>query len=51
MSKKDTKRITIVIDTTIDKALRRIQANLILKDGESHSFSQVLNNTLKKGLA
>lgn len=50
MSKKDTKRITIVIDETIDKALRRIQANLILKDGLNHSFSKVLNDTLKKGL-
>ncbi len=44
------KRVTIVIDKENDKALRRIQANLILKDGESHSFSQVLNDTLKKGL-
>jgi len=44
------KRVTIVIDKENDRALRRIQANLILKDGESHSFSQVLNDTLKKGL-
>jgi len=44
------KRITIVIDEKIDKQLRRIQANLILDDGESHSFSQVLNDTLKKAL-
>ena len=44
------KRVTIVIDKEIDKALRRIQANLILKDGECHSFSAVLNDTLRKGL-
>jgi len=50
MLKRPTKRITIVIDETIDKALRRIQANLILKDGKNHSFSQVLNDVLKKGL-
>lgn len=51
MSKKDTKRITIVIDASIDKALRKIQATLILKDGLNHSFSGILNDTLKKGLA
>lgn len=44
------KRITIVIDSKIDQQLRRIQANLILKDGQSHSFSAVLNDTLRKGL-
>lgn len=44
------KRVTIVIDEKIDKALRRMQANLILKDGNSHSYSQVLNDVLKKGL-
>lgn len=44
------KRVTIVIDETIDKQLRRIQANLILKDGNNHSYSRVLNDTLKKGL-
>jgi len=44
------KRITIVIDEKLEKQLRIMQANLILKDGQSHSFSQVLNDTLKKVL-
>ena len=44
------KRVTIVIDTEIDKTIRRKQANLILDDGESHSYSQVLNDILRKGL-
>lgn len=44
------KRVTITIDDKIDKTLRRMQANLILLDGESHSYSQVLNDTLRQGL-
>ena len=44
------KRITIVINENLEKKLRIIQANLILKDGKSHSFSQVLNDTLAKVL-
>ena len=44
------KRVTIVIDEKIDKQLRVIQCNLIIDDGKSHSYSQVLNDTLKKVL-
>ena len=44
------KRVTIVIDEKIDKELRLIQVKLIIADNQSHSFSQVLNDTLRKGL-
>ncbi len=44
------KRVTITIDEKIDTTLRRIQVELMLADKKSHSYSQVLNDTLKKGL-
>lgn len=44
------KRVTVVIDETIDKELRVRQVKLILADNKSHSFSQVLNDVLRKGL-
>ncbi len=43
-------RITIAIDTEIEKKLRTMQAELIKKTNKSVSFSQVLNNILKEGL-
>ncbi|MCZ6581666.1 MAG: hypothetical protein O6761_00625 [Thaumarchaeota archaeon] len=43
-------RITIAIDTEIEKKLRIMQANLIKKTNKSVSFSHVLNNILKDGL-
>ena len=44
------KRITVMIDNDIDKALRYIQANQIKKNERSVSFSKVLNATLRVGL-
>jgi len=44
------KRITIMIDDELDKKLRVIQANLIQKTNSSVSFSQTLNNQLRKSL-
>lgn len=44
------KRITIVLNEKIEKQVRRLQAHLILEDNESHSFSQVINDVLRKGL-
>ncbi len=43
-------RITIAIDTEIEKKLRTMQAELIKKTNKSVSFSHVLNNILKEGL-
>ncbi len=43
-------RITIAIDTEIEKELRTMQAELIKKTNKSVSFSKVLNDILKKGL-
>ncbi|MDH3618188.1 MAG: hypothetical protein OES14_06100 [Nitrosopumilus sp.] len=44
------KRITIVIDEDIDKKLRLIQAKRITKTNSSVSFSQVLNEAIRKQL-
>ena len=44
------KRITIMIDEDIDKKLRLIQAKQITKTSSSVSFSQVLNESLRKKL-
>ena len=44
------KRVTIMIDETIDKKLRYKQAKLIEKNEGSVSFSRVLNDTLRKCL-
>ena len=43
-------RITIAIDTELEKELRTMQAELIKKTNKSVSFSHVLNNILKEGL-
>jgi len=42
------KRITIVLDDDNDKRLREIQAKLILKEGNSVSFSRVINDEIRK---
>ena len=44
------KRITIMIDEELDKKLRQLQAKLIQETTSSVSYSQVLNDTLKKRL-
>ena len=44
------KRITIMIDDELDKKLRLIQAKQISKTNESVSYSQVINELLRKGL-
>jgi predicted CopG family antitoxin len=44
------KRITIMIDEDIDKKLRQLQAKKIQATSESCSFSEILNDTLKKHL-
>jgi hypothetical protein len=45
-----TKRVTIVLDEDLDKKLRRIQADKIAKTVSSVSFSNVLNEQLRKSL-
>jgi len=45
-----TKRVTIMVDEELDKKLRLIQAKLISKTSSSVSYSQVLNDTLRKQL-
>ena len=44
------KRITIMIDDEIDKKLRLIQAKQIIKTQRSISYSQVINDMLRKQL-
>jgi len=44
------KRVTIILDNDLDKKLRRIQAKEITKTRKSVSFSETMNNILRKGL-
>ena len=44
------KRITIVLDDDLLKKLREKQAKLIRETSESVSFSNVVNNTLRKNI-
>jgi len=44
------KRITIMIDDDLDKKLRLIQAKEITKTSSSISYSQVVNDMLRKQL-
>ena len=44
------KRITIMIDDDLDKKVRLVQAKQIAKTSSSVSFSQVINDTLRKQL-
>ena len=42
------KRVTIMLDEDLDKKLRMIQAKLIQSTNMSVSFSEVINETLRK---
>jgi len=42
------KRVTIMLDDDLDKKLRVIQAKLIQSTNKSVSFSEVINETLRK---
>ena len=44
------KRVTIVLDDELIKKLHEIQAKQIKESTGSVSFSEVINETLKKGL-
>ena len=44
------KRITVMIDDDLDKKLRLLQAKEITKTVQTVSFSQTLNDTLRKNL-
>ena len=44
------KRVTIMIDDDLDKKLRLIQAKEITKTSSSISYSQVVNDMLRKQL-
>lgn len=44
------KRVTIMIDETIDKKLRLIQAKEITNTSTSVSYSKVLNDAIRKQL-
>jgi len=46
----DVRRITIILDEELEGNLRKIQAELIKKTNRSKSFSQVINDLLKKSL-
>lgn len=49
-SENNPKRVTIIIDSDLDKKLRNKQARLIQETSERISFSRVLNDTLRKAL-
>ena len=44
------KRVTIMIDDDLDKKIRLKQAKLIQKTNQSVSFSNVINETIRKCL-
>ena len=44
------KRVTIMIDEDLDKKLRLRQAKMIQQEQVSYSYSEVLNETLRKAL-
>jgi predicted transcriptional regulator len=44
------KRVTIMLDDDLDKKIRNIQAKKISKTGLSYSFSQALNDQLKRAM-
>ena len=44
------KRVTVMIDDDLDKALRERQSRKIKKTQSSYSFSKVLNECLRKEL-
>jgi predicted CopG family antitoxin len=45
------KRTTVMIDDDVDKKLSRLQAKMIQTTSGSVSYSQVINETLKKILS
>ena len=50
MAKIMSKRVTIMIDEGLDKKIRLIQAKAIQSTNSSVSYSQVINETLRKKL-
>ena len=44
------KRVTIMIDDEVDKKLRNVQAKLIQETNSSISYSEVVNDALRKNL-
>ena len=44
------KRITIMLDSNLDKKIREIQAKEIIKTTKSVSFSKTVNDILRKSL-
>ena len=45
-----TKRVTIIISDDLDKKLRMLQAKRIQAENRSVSYSQILNECIRKGL-
>lgn len=46
-----TKRVTIIVDDDVDRKTRLRQAKLIEKEQKSISYSRVINELVRKGLA
>ncbi len=44
------KRVTIMIDSDLDKKLRILQAKYIVSEKSSYSYSKTVNETLRKGI-
>ena len=43
-------RISIMLDDDLQKKLRELQAKMIIRSQESISFSQVVNEIIRRGL-
>lgn len=43
-------RITIMLDSDLDKSLRKLQAKKIVQTQATYSFSKTLNDIVRKGL-
>lgn len=44
------KRVTVMIDDNLDKKIRTLQAKQILQEQSSVSYSQIINEQLRKVL-
>jgi len=44
------RRITIMLDESVEKKLRAKQARLITKTNQNVTFSEVINSTLKESM-
>ena len=44
------RRVTIMIDDSLDKKIRQIQTKIIEKENSTYSYSKAVNDLLRKAL-